>query len=373
MPLESPRFPLNSSHAFEVFLSTDVANSPCGLESTINRHVGKDSPILASIGLEPNQSFAKTKGVVKISGFSFIKNATKLYLPFDAALRSVLPLVDEMVIALGDCDADDETAKLISAIKSDKIKIIPTVWDYEKYPRGREFAHQTDIAKAACTGDWLFYIQGDEVIHESDQALILDACRKNLPRSEVEGILFDYLHFYGDYDHYQIAHGWYKKEIRIIRNDPEIHSWRDAQSFRRIPDFDGLDYHRKENTYKLKVVESGARVFHYGWVRPPDYLLRKKRERIENYHRNEVAPDRIHYGPLGFLKRYEGTHPAVMKEWIQRFDWGSDLNYSRTLRPGEGDFKHARLQNRFLTFLEQRIMGGRGIGDFKNYELISSK
>ena len=109
-----------------------------------------------------------------------IKNATKLYFPIKQSIESILPIVDEFIVALGDCDDGDETLREIESIKSDKIKIINTVWDIKKYPNGTENAHQTDIAKEACTGDWLFYVQADEVVHEKYLPVIKSACEKYL-------------------------------------------------------------------------------------------------------------------------------------------------------------------------------------------------
>ncbi|MGM0568950.1 MAG: hypothetical protein ACQESB_07040, partial [Elusimicrobiota bacterium] len=201
---------------------------------------------------------------MKISGFSMVKNGVKLYYPVTQMIKSILPIVDEFVIAVGKGDSDDTTRREIESIKSPKIKIIDTHWDIEKYPRGMENAHQTDIAKEACSGDWLFYLQSDEVVHEKDLPVIKNACKKYLEDKEVEGLLFKYLHFWGDYQHYQGGHGWYKREIRIIRNRPDIHSWQSAQSFRKIPDFDGKSYRQKEGTYKLKVALIDAYIYHYG-------------------------------------------------------------------------------------------------------------
>ncbi|HRQ51960.1 MAG TPA: glycosyltransferase family 2 protein, partial [Agriterribacter sp.] len=218
-----------------------------------------------------------------ISGFTIVRNATKLYYPVKASIQSILPLVDEFIVAIGDCDEDDHTLEEIQSIGSDKIRIIHTVWDMEKYPGGTAYACQTDIAKNQCKGDWLFYLQSDEVIHEKYLPAIKERCEALLNDSEVEGLLFNYKHFWGDYNHYIESHGWYAKEIRIIRNLPYIHSWGDAQSFRRIPDFDGVNYYQKKGAYKLKVAHAGAAVYHYGWVRPPRYMQNKQKVYVSNY------------------------------------------------------------------------------------------
>lgn len=200
------------------------------------------------------------------------RNAARLYYPIKEAILSALPLVDEFVVALGDNDPDDTTRQQIESIGSEKIRIVDTVWDLERYPNGTENAHQTDIAKNACTGDWLLYLQADEVLHQDDLPKIRARCLELLHDREVEGLLFKYRHFWGDYNHYHRSHGWYPHEIRVVRNDPDIHSWESAQSFRRIPDFDGLHYRQQEGTFKLKVALVDAWIYHYGWVRPPEFM-----------------------------------------------------------------------------------------------------
>jgi len=167
-----------------------------------------------------------------------VRNATKYYYPIKQAIASLLPLVDEFIVALGNGDPDDRTLEEILSIGSDKIRIIHTEWDLEKYPRGMEHAHQTDIAKEACSGDWLFYVQSDEVVHEEDLPKIRQRCEELLHDTSVDGLLFKYRHFWGDYDHHITSHAWYAHEIRIVRNHKDIHSWESAQSFRWIPDFD---------------------------------------------------------------------------------------------------------------------------------------
>jgi len=144
------------------------------------------------------------------------KNALKLYYPMRQSIESILPLVDEFVVALGDSDEDDVTRKEIEAIGSEKIRIVDTVWDIEKYPRGMEHAHQTDIAMNLCSGDWLFYLQSDEVVHERDLEPIRQRCEELLDDHEIEGLVFRYRHFWGDYKHVQDGHCWYRKEIRIV-------------------------------------------------------------------------------------------------------------------------------------------------------------
>lgn len=315
---------------------------------------------------------------MKISGFTIAKNATKLYYPIKAAIESVLPIVDEFVVGLGDCDADDLTEQEILSIGSDKIKIIRTVWDTVKFPNGMEYARQTDLVKEACVGDWLFYIQSDEAVNEKYLPHIKANCEKYLNDPEVEGFLFKYKHFRGDYDHYVVSHAWYPREIRIVRNDPQIHSWRDAQSFRRIPDFDRLNYYQKKGTFKLKVVPLDAEIYHYGFVRPPHLMQNKTKNHHTNYE-GQASTEQLFkdyellydYGNLSKLAVFKESHPKVMEPFISKFNWRDQLRY--TERQGAKPQKHEKLKYRILTFIEQNFLGGRLLFGFKNYRIIRKK
>lgn len=315
-----------------------------------------------------------------ISGFTFVKNADKLYIPVKESILSVLPLCDEFIVALGDNDPDDKTEEWIASIGSPKIKIVRTVWDTKTFYKNTEFARQTDIAKSHCSGDWLFYIQSDEAIHENDHEKILKACKDNLNKSEVEGFLFKYYHFWGDYNHVHKSHAWYKREIRIIRNDNEVHSWKDAQSFRKYPN--GFiesykDYQRADNNRKLNVLELDAHVYHYGYARPPQVMTGKKKTSFSSYHGDDKAkqllkdmPDTFDYGPLNRIPKFKGTHPAVMKDWMARFNWADELQLNGAVNKSRLQHGHERLKYRVLTFIENTFLGGRTIWDFKNYNII---
>ncbi len=314
---------------------------------------------------------------MKISGFTFIKNGDKLYIPTKESILSILPICDEFVIALGDCDPDDRTEELIASIDSPKIKIVRTVWDTKTFPKNTEFAHQTDIAKEHCTGDWLFYLQCDEAIHEKDLATIKSACQQELNNKNIDGFIFKYLHFWGDYNHYHLSHVWYNREIRIVRNLPEIHSWKDAQSFRKFETWNGLfeDYQKKEGSQKLKVKELDVYVYHYGYVRPPAMMTKKRKVSSTSYHGNSAkeassVPNLYDYGPLNKTTFFNGTHPKTMTTWMTKFDWKEQLQYSGKRNKNRPILKHEKTKYRFLSWVENTFRGGNPIGGFKNYNLI---
>ncbi|MDD3534630.1 MAG: hypothetical protein PHC50_00585 [Candidatus Cloacimonetes bacterium] len=309
---------------------------------------------------------------MKISGFSFVRNGEKLYYPTVEAIKSILPICDEFVIAIGKGDEDDHSRELVAAIGDPKIRIIDTVWDEKYCIRGMINSYQTDVAMKACTGDWLFYVQADEVVHEKYLPAIVARCEELLEDTEVEGLLFKYRHFWGDYQHYHGGHGWYPWEIRIVRNLPKIHSYQSAQSFRW---FDYYEFPRQETgTRKLKVAKVDAYIYHYGWVRPPHLMQRKSRyfnsihwgkARAEEYYNNQ--PSYFDYGPLDRLEVFEGSHPAVMQERIKAFDWADKLQYSGRPDKYRKQHKHERPRVRLLSILE-KFAGP--LGTFKNYKLL---
>lgn len=294
-----------------------------------------------------------------------VRNAEKYYFPVKESILSILPIVDEFIVALGDNDPNDHTRHAIESIHSDKIRILDRKWSEEDFIESKIFAVETNFALAQCTGDWCFYLQADEVVHEDDLDKIVEDCQYYLNRKEVDGLLFHYYHFWGDYEHYLPFHGWYKNEIRIVRNKAGISSYKDAQSF------------RKNNFRKLNVAETDAHIYHYGWVRPPERMQSKKKEHDSIHHgmqQTEFAyrlqPGEFDYGPMNRIPQFKGNHPAVMMEFIQKLDWKHKLNYNKSSRPARPSMKHEKLKYRLLTFLENKLNRGKEFFGYANWNLI---
>jgi len=260
---------------------------------------------------------------MKVSGFTFIKDAIKYDYPVVEAIKSILPVCDEFVVAVG--KSSDDTLGLIKSIDTNKIKIIETLWDESLRKGGRVLAVETDKAFSATAidSDWAFYIQGDEVVHEK----YLDTIYKNMlaykDEEKIDGLLFKYLHFFGSYDYVGASSDWYKNEIRIIKNDTAIYSYRDAQGFRRNEDD------------KLAVVPINAYMYHYGWVKEPKAMQSKQ----ENFHKlwhddnwmetHIAKADEFDYGKhVKELKLFDGEHPEVMKKRIAEKNWKFDYDIS---------------------------------------------
>jgi hypothetical protein len=320
--------------------------------------VGLEQPDSQASLSKPEEAF------MKISGFSYAKNADSLGYPVAESIRSILPVCDEFIVAVGKGDSGDRTRDLILEIGDPKIRIIDTVWPAWEKTNDHIFRQQANLALAACTGDWCFHIQCDEVVHENDLPHIRKRCENLLADATVEAMLFHWIHFWGDYEHYQVNHRFFKKDIRIVRNRIGAESYIDSQSFRIAG-------------RKMRAVQLDARIFHYNMVRPPRLMRSKQLAMAEVYFgkdatldRYKAAPPEFDYGPLNRLPRFTGTHPAVMADRIGRFDWAKSLDHK-----GESParFDHDRPKYRILTFLEQRLCGGRSIGGFNNFKLLKRK
>ncbi len=289
---------------------------------------------------------------MKVTGFTFIRNAIRFDYPVVEAITSVLPLCDEFIVLVG--NSDDETKKLIQEIPSDKIRIHESVWNDDLREGGKVLAEETNKAMKLISTDtdWCFYIQADEVLHEQYIPFVKESMLKWANNIEVEGLLFNYTHFYGSYDFVGDSVKWYRKEVRIIKNDPEIKSFRDAQGFQK-------------HGRPLRVKECNSEIYHYGWVKPPGKQQEKQKYFHKLWHSDEWmkqnvgSGDEFDYSGIDSLAQFHGTHPAVMQKRINSKNWKFQFDPSQ---------KKLSIKSRFKMNLE-KVTGWR-IGEYKNYKII---
>ena len=248
---------------------------------------------------------------MKVSGFTFLRNGQMFGYPFVASIRSLLPIVDEFVVALGPCE--DDTEKMLREIGDPKIHIIPTRWNERLRPdysvKGFVYGQQKSIALFNCTGDWAFYLEADEVVHENDLPKIRAAMEKNLGDERVEALAFDYLHFYGNANTYVWSPGWYRSEVRILRNT--IPAWSSESLFFNVV----VDH--KRSRYP-RAAHTGATIYHYGWVRGEAQMNLKSAAVLKYWqNRPEAAADYAQIDPAT-LKLFTGSHPQVMQAWLPK-------------------------------------------------------
>jgi len=290
--------------------------------------------------------------VMKISGFTIIKNAVINDYPIVEAITSILPVVDEMIVLVG--KSDDDTLGLIRSIGDSKIKIHESVWDPNLRKGGAVLAVETNKAFELIdpNSTWAFYIQGDEVVHEKYYPSIRAACEKYKDDLAVQGLLFNYKHFYGTYDYVGDSRKWYAHEIRIIKNNKDISSYRDAQGFRI-------------GRSKLPVAAIDASIYHYGWVKSPAQMRKKQKESAAFWNDDtkmsaiNASPDYYDFSGYDSLERFTGTHPNVMKDRIEKKNWVIDIDVSK---------KKFSFKNLVLYYFEK--LTGIRLFDYQNYKII---
>lgn len=301
---------------------------------------------------------------MKVSAFTYVRNGIQLDYPFIEAIKSVLPLVQECVVVIG--DSTDGTKQAVESLNDNRIKIIDTVWDDNMRTGGLIFAQQANIGldNVSKDADWLFHIQADEVIHEKDLPLIQKAMEENLQDKRVEGFLFKFLNFFGDYQYYAPSRRFHQHEIRIIRNNSHYRSYKDSQGFRWFTNPSG---YLKEKGKKLKVKAIDATIYHYSWVKPPKKQKEKHIAFGNRYNANDDwvkeyekrFGNEYSYQEYDYLKFFKGTHPLLMQERIQKQSW--KFNYA----PKQNDMS---LKEKVLKLLED--ITGRQFFIYKNYKRI---
>jgi len=289
-----------------------------------------------------------------VSGVSFGKNVIKYDYPIEEAIRSIMPICDEIIVAVG--KSEDQSLSLIESIDPEKVKILETEWDEELREGGAVLADETNKAlkKVAKESDWIFYIQGDEVVHEKYLPVIKEAMLKYKDDDMVDGLLFNYLHFYGSYSLIANSYNWYRREIRVVKNNRDIYSYRDAQGF------------RKKGNKKLNVKHIDAWINHYGWVKNPIVQQEKQKSFQKLWHKGDDLEKRVDqkqesydYSEIDSLLEHLDSHPKVMQKRISMQDWDFDLN---------GKKVHLSFKNKCKKLFEK--LTGIQIGEYKNYKII---
>ena len=279
-----------------------------------------------------------------------VRDATRLDFPFEAAIASVLPAVDEFVLVVG--HSTDDTLERARAIADPRLRVIESEWDFSL--GSAVLAVETNRAMRACRADWGIYIQADEVLADGGAMRLRDLITARDGDQAVDGLLVDYLHFYGGFDTVASDRNWYRREVRAVRLDPArgIHSFRDAQGFRAGP----VDT-------RVRAVASGVVMHHYGWARP-SWALRTKREQDRAIYDTERSknPERPLLPWFPGLRPFTAAHPAPVAAWIEARR--SSERMVEAPRWGRRDLL-AR-----LTFGVERATGWRPF-EFRNYTVVA--
>jgi len=290
---------------------------------------------------------------MKVSGFAIARNVLQADYPIRESLLSIAPLCDEIVVAVG--KSDDGTREFIQNLPIDQLKIIDTIWNDDLRNGGLVLSDETNKALNAVSedSDWCFYIQADECIHENDIPIISDVMKLYCEDPKVQGLLFNYNHFYGSYDYLGDSRKWYRNEIRIVKNTRNIKSWKDAQGFRTL------------QNKKLQVKKANASIYHYGWVKSPEFQQVKQKQFHRLWHDDEKLKNYVSdgaefdYSSIDSLRVFTGNHPSLMLNRINSANWKFSHDISK---------KNFSPKGWFLYYFEKYF--GIRLGEYKNYKII---
>jgi hypothetical protein len=286
-----------------------------------------------------------------LSGFTIVRNAVKLDFPIIPAIRSVLEVCDEVVVNVG--KSEDETRDLVASVRDPRVHILDSVWDFTK--KNKMLSQETRKAMAACRGRWGIYIQADEVLHEDGARILKHQTTEWDADERVEGLLVQYLHFYGGFDLVATNRRWYRREVRCIRLDGDIRPYQGAQGFRVGP-----------SNRKIRARATDATMFHYGWARP----ARAIKEKLEisktiypwSRERSAKEQERGYLEWLPLLKPFTGSHPRAARDWVRQ----RMIDPERKIGPRRFKPEHVRY---YLSDWIERLTGQR-VFEYRNYRLV---
>lgn len=286
-----------------------------------------------------------------ISGFMVVKNVLKQGYPFVEAISSALPICDEFLISDG--YSEDGTYEVIQKIAdlNSKIKVFQDQWPTKK--NSSVLSEVTNVVRARCRCDYIFYVQANEIIHEQSAAYI-----KAIPSifRQVDTFSFPFIQLL---DKYKIAENF---RLRLAKNYPSIIAKGDAwtlgtsDAFNRTKILRSLIRPRRVYYYLAKGVEFAHAnpctdylsramyipnpIFRYWSLSPKNFLekcrvhselfriakFEKSYTEIERHVNNseafwplaaeflEFTNDQRYPKPFDAIEK--SNHPAIMQEFI---------------------------------------------------------
>lgn len=238
----------------------------------------------------------------QIGGTLIVHNAIERDYCVEAALESLIPLVDEVVVI--DASSTDGTADLLHSIKARAgipFRIINVAWSPNRL--GRWLASLTNVAREALSSPYHLNLQADEVFEDGHADEIRSAASSRLP------LIFRRLNFW--FDNWHIAPPGKVCGHQCIRSAAsDIPSVGDAEQLGARP----------------PVRQAQTRIFHYGFIRRADGFVTKTKEMQQAFF-NTVDPIVLKipdYGmkallesvPMQNLLGFVGAHPKVAHKWL---------------------------------------------------------
>lgn len=292
-----------------------------------------------------------------LEGFTYVRNGFKMGYPFIASINSILPMVDKLFVVVG--NSEDGTREAIMNLNNEKVIIVDSIWEEEKRENGQMFREQSNIGLERITGDWAIHIQADEVLMESARDEIMKQIEAAEKLDAIDGLLFPFYHFWGDYQHIRNTRATHAFEIRAFKNNRNVRSYKDSQGFRIFNSSKSTD-----KGTKLKVLKIEIPVYHYSYTRNPKLMNKKTNYFNRFWHSNDWLAKHnteldFDFNDVDKLEIYEGNHPKYMTEVMVKKDWEFEYAPSKS---------NMNLKEKVLYWFEKQF--SYRLFENKNYKLI---
>ena len=273
-----------------------------------------------------------------LAGFSYIYNGIDFDIPFIESIRSVIDVVDQFVLT--ECHSKDNTWELCLNLQKEypnKIKLLRRGW-VRHFTEISILANWTALHIDENIG-YKMQLQADEVVHEKD----LDELKllpEKMNKENKTAAVWNYVHFLGGPS---ITFPFcYSELVRTVRRNGE---WEVIG--------DGVQFAKHRGVIpQNELLNTNIEIFHYGKMKNP-YKGFKKEVDFQNLFTDIGFPDPkmkrmqdsfgeefcdyiyLFEGAIkeNKIKKFEGTHPKVMEEWLKKFkDEGYEQFVSRMIK-----------------------------------------
>lgn len=270
-----------------------------------------------------------------LGAYQFIRNGVEYDYPFIESLKSALPFADQIVIC--ECQSTDNTLELLKQFQEEnkeKVVIVHRPWV-------KHFTELSSLGNYASTfleTDWKWQIQSDEVIHENQVENIktwLNMIQKHDMR--ITALTTKYLHFLANY--FTLFPFCYEEIVRIHKRGS---SWRlvgdacqlDGGNVKEVLNTDILVYHygkvhegkkgfKKEVDFQNLFTDIGF----------PDPKMKEMKDKFGEEYCDYLYLFENHIKENN-IKKFEGTHPSVMKKRIEEFREGGWEQFISKMKEG---------------------------------------
>jgi glycosyltransferase involved in cell wall biosynthesis len=199
-----------------------------------------------------------------ISGLTIVRNALSNGYQIAEVIDCLRVISDQIVVLDG--YSTDGTYEYLRT--QPDIKIHRDEWNCSSR-KGLEFARITDLGIKRCKGDYIFYLQADEVLHHRD---ILQ-----IPKliGDHNSLTMTFLHIRYDFDY--MLKGGYKRAIRFFKNNKVRSHW-DAYSFEGnvSPSFDSdINLYHVGYVFVRNILQKMINHSNNFYIDAPSYTRRK--------------------------------------------------------------------------------------------------